>query len=88
MSPILNPMGRRIKEHWKEFRPKAYRELVKSGKVNHFFNNQENRAIELLDSLKGLDPYQRLEIVREQFFPPSEDDQPELGGPFSWEQED
>ena len=36
----------------------------------------------------GLNELEVHELVRDEFYQQSEDDQPELGGPFSWEKEE
>ena len=87
---VLGNLGLRIKKHWREFRPKMYRGLKRSGKLDEIILHEEERALNMLEKLEkqGLNPDQAWEIVREEIFLPSEDDQPELRGPFTWEKED
>jgi intracellular sulfur oxidation DsrE/DsrF family protein len=78
---MLSALGQNIKNHYKKFRPKVYRQLVREGKAAEFFQRKEDQAAELGELLwkQGLAPDQIRELIRDQFFPPSEEDQPKIG---------
>jgi hypothetical protein len=77
----LNNLGQRILNHWKEHRPKEYQALKASGELlPHVYALQERglklRAKGVED---GLHPSQIEELVGQEVFPPSEEEQPLLG---------
>ena len=88
--PELGSIGREAKRHWKQFRPKMYKELQEAGTLMTTLLELENRVAKQLEelSLQGLNYDQAWEMVRDQVLLPSEEDQPELGGPFTWEKEE
>jgi len=69
------------KQHWKEFRPKLYEELQKSGKLHEAaVRAAQQTQDDLLDAVnKGQDYQSAWEAVRERYlYLPSEEDQPDL----------
>ena len=86
----LGSIGQMARRHWKEHRPKMYKQLQEEGKLHEVLLELEDRVAKQLEELamKGLNPDQAWEVVRDQVLLPSEEDQPELGGPFTWEKED
>ena len=88
--PELGSIGREAKRHWKQHRPKMYKQLQEEGRLNEVLLELENRVAKQMEdlSLQGLNYNQAWEMVRDQVLLPSEEDQPELGGPFTWEKED
>ncbi len=86
----LGSIGREARRHWKQHRPKMYKELQEAGTLKTTLLELENRVAKQMEdlSLQGLKPNQAWEMVRDQVLLPSEEDQPELGGPFAWEKED
>ena len=88
--PELGSIGQQAKRHWKQHRPKMYKELQEAGALKTTLLELENRVAKQLEdlSLQGLNYDQAWEMVRDQVLLPSEEDQPELGGPFTWEKED
>ena len=88
--PELGSIGRQARRHWKEHRPKMYKELQEAGTLKTVLLELEDRVAQQLEDLwkEGLNPDQAWEMVRDQVLLPSEEDQPELGGPFTWEKED
>src|ERR1035441_1111283 len=78
----LNYREQKVADHLKEFRPKMYRELVKSGQLEatarRMWEEYTSQLHELAVNQKL--PYnQAEELARELAFPPSEQDQPHLG---------
>lgn len=77
----LNPWAQQAKKHWKEFRPKMYRELQRSGQLNQALRQAaENTVEDLINCIhRGMKYDQAWELVRERYlFLPSEEDQPHL----------
>lgn len=79
----------RIQQYWKTYRPKGYREMLLSGKAEESFRKQGERAQELkIDLIQdGLELNQINEIVNDQAFPMSEEEQPDLTSPPLYAQE-
>lgn len=78
----LGKWGYMALRHWKEHRPKMYRELEKAGSLRKAAYEAEERTVEVLADLieKGMDPFQAEEIVREMWvLLPDEEDVPHLG---------
>ena len=78
----LGGLGFQIVEHWKEFRPKMYAQLVASGQLEQRAKLAQDRTLEALHELmdQGQSYPEAWEAVRELWaFLPSEEDQPELG---------
>lgn len=70
------------KAHWKKYRPKIYRELQQSGRLNQAAQQAaDNTGEALADCIEsGMSYDQAWEYVREQYlFFPSEEDMPHLG---------
>ena len=88
--PELGSIGQMARRHWKQHRPKMYKQLQEEGRLNEVLLELENRVAKQLEdlSLQGLNYDQAWEMVRDQVLLPSEEDQPELGGPFTWAKED
>ena len=86
----LGSIGQEARRHWKQHRPKMYKELQEVGTLKTTLLELENRVAKQLEDLahQGLNYDQAWEMVRDQVLLPSEEDQPELGGPFTWEKED
>lgn len=81
----LNSLGRQIKEHWRQFRPKDYRRLEQAGKLDeHLYQLQERHGntVASLVSDHGLNYDQAWELARESSgaFPPSEEEDDERDG--------
>lgn len=85
----LDGWGRMAEKHWKEYRPKMYRELKKKGQLHKALYAAQELSGNLMVDLtqQGLAPDQAWELVREQWLLlPSEEDVPELGrNPAEWE---
>lgn len=78
----LGKWGVMALRHWKEHRPKMYRELEKKGLLRKAAYEAEQRTEDVLCDLieGGMDPYQAEEIVREMWvLLPDEEDVPHLG---------
>lgn len=78
----LRPYGRMAEKHWKEHRPKMYRELQKKGKLNQALKLANDQTSDQMCNLiqKGLQEHEAWEIVGPQYILlPSEDDMPDLG---------
>ena len=77
-----SPWYGQAKEHWKKYRPKMFKALQESGKLNHHLNNAvERTGDEYCKAIEdGMEPHEAWEAVRENhLFLPSEQDQPSLG---------
>ena len=85
----LGPWGLQAKEHWKEHRPKMYRQLEESGRLEDaLYAAQELTVAAMADLIeRGVNWYQAWELIREEWlFLPSEEDVPELGSdPMTWQ---
>lgn len=79
-----------VRNHWKEHRPKLYRELGKSGELESHLDGKIKRVLEQKELIKKQlveqsdytpDQAERSawELVREDLFLPSEEDVPNLG---------
>ncbi len=82
--PPLNLSYReqKVADHLKQFRPKLYRELVKSHQLEATARQMWADYTEQLWDLtvnQKLPHNQAVELVRDVAFPPSEADQPNLG---------
>lgn len=77
----LNSLGWQIHDHLKKYRPKMFKSLKEEGRLNKYVLEQQNQANERLSALEdqGLQPHEAMEILRDQIFPWSEDDVPNLG---------
>lgn len=77
----FNSLGWKIHDHLKQFRPKMFRALKQQGNLNQYVLNQQKRADDGLTFLEhqGLYPHEAMEMLRDQIFPPSEEDVPNLG---------
>lgn len=78
----LSGWAQQAKKHWKTYRPKMYRQLQRSGRLNETLQQAaENTGEALADCIeKGMKYDQAWELVREMWlFLPSEEDQPKLG---------
>jgi hypothetical protein len=70
-------LGLQIKEHWRKYRPRMYRELKKTGKLDEAVHAAEAMTVDAYDSAvrSGLNPDQAREFVREEWaFLPDEED--------------
>jgi len=70
---------RQAREHWEEFQPTRYRELVKSGELEAALQDAAERTYREVTELEdqGLDPQDAWEIVRERYlFVPEEGKNP------------
>lgn len=78
--PSLNGLGLKIQAHLQQYRPKQYQNLQETGKLKEYVLNAQTQAEEGLNSLEesGLRPDEAMEIMKEQIFPPSEEDLPNL----------
>lgn len=77
----LNSLGWKIHDHLKEFRPKQFQALKQEGRLNQYVLDQQKKASDSLTFLEhqGLYPHEAMEMMRDQIFPPSEEDVPALG---------
>src|SRR5207249_3223626 len=76
--PQYPPLGLAIqaKEHWKQFRPKMYQELLKSGELDRRAQEAAENTLEARGRLiqQGMKPNEAWEAVRENWvFLPSEE---------------
>ena len=77
----LDSLGVQIQAHWKEHRPRMYRELEKAGTLTQAVYQAQERyrdGVADLVSNQGLPLFQAEEALREEAFLPSEDDEPTL----------
>ena len=84
MSPLLSGWAHQAADHWKRFRPKLYQQLQSSGRLEEAANRAAELTKDELSLLieRGASHQEAWEQVREKYlFLPSEEDQPELGGP-------
>lgn len=77
----LNSLGWQIHDHLKEHRPKMFQDLKNQGNLNQYVLDQQNKAVENLSDLqdRGYQPHEAMEMLRDQIFPPTEEDVPILG---------
>ena len=82
--PSLNGLGLKIQAHLQQHRPKLFQVLQETGKLKEYLLNAQTQAEEQLSSLEesGLRPDEAMEMLRDQIFPPSEEDQPNLNEPI------
>lgn len=75
----LDPLALQIKEHLRQFRPEEYRGLKTAGTLDASVSQRADQVMEALASLRQQNiPYnQAWEMVRDQGFPPSEDEEDE-----------
>lgn len=74
----LNNLGRQIKAHWKQYRPKMYRGLEATGELDKAVYESQERTGEAMADLveKGMDWNQAWELIREEWaFLPAEEDE-------------
>ena len=77
-APVLDSLGFQIKDHWKEHRPRMYRELEQMGQLDQSVYEAQERTgaahWELIQA--GMDDHAAWEMIREQwaFLPAEEDD--------------
>lgn len=77
----LNSLGWTIHDHLKAHRPTTFCELKASGQLNQHVLEVQRSVTEQLIALEhqGYYPHKAQEIVRDQIYPPSEEDVPNLG---------
>jgi hypothetical protein len=79
---MMSSREQAVADHLKQFRPKMYRDLVKSHNLEltakKMWSDYTDQLYELT-VMQKLPHNQAEELVREVAFPPSEKDQPELG---------
>lgn len=77
----LNSLGWQIHDHLKQYRPKMFRALKDEGRLNRYVLDQQTQADARLTFLEqqGMYPHEAMEMIRDQIFPPSEEDVPNLG---------
>ena len=77
----LNALGWKIHDHLKEHRPKMFQDLKRQGTLKQYVLDQQKAAGDSLMFLEhqGLYPHEAMEILRDQIYPPSEEDVPNLG---------
>ena len=77
----LNSLGWTIHDHLKAHRPKMFLELKQNGTLNQYVLSQQNQINDSLTFLEhqGLQPHEAEEMLRDQIYPPSEEDVPNLG---------
>lgn len=76
----LNNLGRQIKAHWRKYRPKMYRALEQSGKLDESIYAAQQLTSDALNDLveRGMDWNQAWELIREEWaFLPAEEDEEE-----------
>jgi hypothetical protein len=70
-------LGSQIKEHWRKYRPRMFKDLEKISKLDAAVHNAEVLTVEAYDQAvrSGLNPDQARELVREEWaFLPDEED--------------
>lgn len=77
----LNSLGWQIHDHLKQYRPTMFRALKDEGRLNQYVLDQQQSANDRLTFLEhqGLYPHEAMEMIRDQIFPPSEEDVTNLG---------
>jgi hypothetical protein len=62
-------LGLRIKEHWRKYRPRMFKELVRAGKLDEAVRQAEEMTISAYDQAigAGLAPDQARELVSEEW---------------------
>lgn len=77
----LNSLGWQIHDHLKQYRPKMFQQLRAEGRLNRCVLDQQTQADARLTFLEqqGMYPHEAMEMIRDQIFPPSEEDVPTLG---------
>ena len=77
----LNSLGWKIHDHLKQYRPKMFQALKDQGNLNQYVLDQQTSENDRLTTLEhqGMQPYEAMELLRDQIFPPSEEDVPNLG---------
>ena len=68
----LGPLEARIEREWRQFRPKYFREIKASGRLQSEIRHTAIWCIETLNQFeaKGLNPDQGREAIRELILPP------------------
>ena len=79
--PLAPELVKRVHAYWKEHRPKNYRRMEQDRVVHRVLWNLVHRALKsaLLAEEWGLDPQAAFELVSEELFPPTQEEQPNLG---------
>ena len=75
----LGLLGLQVRDHWKEFRPRTYRALQKSGDLDRSLYEAQEKTLDLMDQLLkgGLQYHQAWERAsREYAFLPEEEPEP------------
>lgn len=77
----FNSLGWKIHDHLKQHRPKMFQALKKEGTLKQYVLDQQQQADDRLTFLEhqGMYPHEAMEMIRDQIFPPSEEDAPNLG---------
>ena len=77
----LGPLGERILAYWQEHRPKDTEQLRQAGKLHQHCLDLQDRGRDLLlrSQIAGLNEFEARELLAELVFPPSEQEQPNLG---------
>lgn len=77
----LNSLGWQIHDHLKRYRPNMFQRLKVESRLTRYILDQQTRADSRLTTLEqqGIYPHEAMELIRDQIFPPSEDDVPNLG---------
>ena len=77
----LNSLGWKIHDHLKTYRPMMFQSLKTEGRLNQYVLDQQTSVNEQLTTLEhqGMQPHEAMEMLRDQIFPPSEEDVPNLG---------
>jgi hypothetical protein len=77
----LNSLGWKMHDHLKKYRPRMFQALKAEGMLQEHFQTLQQRMGERLDPLEnqGLANHEAMEMLREEMFPPAEEDQPTLG---------
>lgn len=70
----LNSLGWQTHDHLKQYRPKEFQCLKKSGELFPHLKRLQDQVSDRLFSLEqsGLRPDEAMEIMRDQVYPPSE----------------
>lgn len=74
---MLNSLGLQIKDHWREFLPRLYRELEQAGRLDESVYAAQERTADAFADLvqRGMAPDAAWEAIREEWaFRPAEAD--------------
>lgn len=76
----LNSLGWKLHDNLKANRPEMFQDLKSQGQLNQYLLEQQTSIDQQLTELEdsGLQPHEAREMLRDQIYPPTEEDVPNL----------